>query len=518
MRSRQTCLLGVAGLACLLMLTMGGCDGVEDAEAAKEFNAKLGDMTVTVFPAYVRETHPHYDAAESAKIADFLRSEGHATCTLSEAEVPIAGDWGKNQAKMFRNSLKSFQEYLAAYPIDTDYALLPEYLMGRDSVGGVHVYVVARDGRVPYGTGANSHHPEFKAVDPKTAADATEVAIRRMRNELQERAGERAKAKLGTDTALTIYPVVMAGGPRKDVADVIGLMLEREGMKAHVTTETQYTPSTECTPAELGAGFSQFIRQNPPETEYALCVEFCGTPQSGPTEIRNVLVTRTGTVLWTDVQTPNDRDFKRIKPDCPMTCCVLATERLKPKFGLGGLFGPKQTSHRFEQLWQKSSNTPDEAEFAAMKQRLETLRKSAATARVLVYPPRLDEDVDRECAEHLVELLEAQGLANAVAASTDVHFEIAGSSNEQRVLWNFARAVQQHVQANPPDAEYALFADYLAGPDHVGAVHFVICDRAGDWVLVDFQNSHHDDFNQIAPQNRSDCDRLVARRLRHHLH
>ena len=282
MRSRRTCLLGLMALAGLLTLTTGGCGGVEDAEAAKLFDASLGDMTVTVFPAYVRDSDPHYDATESAKIADFLQSEGYADCTLSDVDVPIAGDWGMDESKMYRNSLKSFQNYLAAHPVDTDYALLPEYLMGRDAVGGVHIYVVARDGRVPFGTGVNSHFAEFKEVDPKTVADATEVAIRRMRNEFKERASAQAKSDLDQNTALTIYPVVMFGGPRKDVADVIGLMLEREGMTSHVTTEAKYTPPDGCALTEFSTGFASFVRQNPPQTEYALCVQFCGTPQSGP--------------------------------------------------------------------------------------------------------------------------------------------------------------------------------------------------------------------------------------------
>ena len=69
-----------------------------------------------------------------------------------------------------------------------------------------------------------------------------------------------------------------------------------------------------------------------------------------------------------------------------------------------------------------------------------------------------------------------------------------------------------------PKQTTSLYADYLGSPGHFGAVHVVICDRAGELVLVDFQNSHHDDFNQIAPQSKPDCDRLAALRVQKRLH
>ncbi len=43
---------------------------------------------------------------------------------------------------------------------------------------------------------------------------------------------------------------------------------------------------------------------------------------------------------------------------------------------------------------------------------------------------------------------------------------------------------------------------------------FVVCDRAGDWVIVDLQNSHQKEFQRISPKNLEDCDRLVLERLK----
>jgi hypothetical protein len=41
----------------------------------------------------------------------------------------------------------------------------------------------------------------------------------------------------------------------------------------------------------------------------------------------------------------------------------------------------------------------------------------------------------------------------------------------------------------------------------------VICTGKGEWVVADFQNSHHEDFQSIAPAGVTDCDKLVAKRL-----
>ena len=91
--------------------------------------------------------------------------------------------------------------------------------------------------------------------------------------------------------------------------------------------------------------------------------------------------------------------------------------------------------------------------------------------------------------------------------------------DEQKVLWDTARAFRTFVRKNPPATEYALFADYgvfSPSPDRskVSHVHFIVCDRAGGWVIVDFQNSHHRDFQEIDPKSPEDCSRLLVKRLK----
>ncbi len=87
-----------------------------------------------------------------------------------------------------------------------------------------------------------------------------------------------------------------------------------------------------------------------------------------------------------------------------------------------------------------------------------------------------------------------------------------------KVLWLFARAAREHARQHPVDSDYVLFADYWFAPSgEVWAVHFVVCDQAGDWVITDLQNSHQEDFQRINPKTLEDCDRLVLERLKSEL-
>jgi hypothetical protein len=91
--------------------------------------------------------------------------------------------------------------------------------------------------------------------------------------------------------------------------------------------------------------------------------------------------------------------------------------------------------------------------------------------------------------------------------------------NEMKVLWDLAREFRDYAKKNPVDADYVLYADYRFNPQRwqAGFVHFVVCDRQGEWVLVDMQNSHHPDYQSIKPTSREDCDKLLLKRLEHHL-
>ena len=83
-----------------------------------------------------------------------------------------------------------------------------------------------------------------------------------------------------------------------------------------------------------------------------------------------------------------------------------------------------------------------------------------------------------------------------------------------------AREFRDYARKNPPEADYVLYADYVFNPQNweQGYVHFVVCDRKGEWVIVDMQNSHQPDYEGIKPTSRADCDKLLVKRLAELLH
>jgi hypothetical protein len=300
------------------------------------------------------------------------------------------------------------------------------------------------------------------------------------------------------------------------------VLLEKAGMTNLQTTDAVFRLPKEPTFDQAAELFGEFVRKNPIETDYALYAEFVGTPpETGVTEIRGIIVDRTGQSVWVDLQTPDDRDFKRAKPKPsePMTCCHFLAERVRTLLGIPESARDDSGKGKFVKLWARKSSLPDKAELAAMEQRQAAMKKAGTSARVMVYPARLGGDhTDQTSATRLSKLLNEAKLCQATVAKTGPVLEGEGWPNEMRVLWLFARAARSYARQHPVDSDYVLFADYWFNPrGAVWAVHFVVCDRAGDWVIVELQNSHQEDFQRINPKSLADCDRLVLERLKKHL-
>lgn len=318
----------------------------------------------------------------------------------------------------------------------------------------------------------------------------------------------------GKDASLTVLPVGLGSKPLPQVGEVVGLLLERAGMKNLEIGATEFRTPEKADLAQTATALGEFVRASPPATDYVLYADFLGSPGKGFTEVRGVIVNKQGEVVWQDRQTAEDADFKRLKPGEPMTCCLLLIERLRPVLNLGDPNREDAPKGKLAQRWEQKTGTPDEAEQKAMKERQQAFKKAASTATLVVYPVRTDGKSNPASSAHLTKLLNDARLTKATAASEGPQFDVKGNMNEQKMLWDMARAFREHVQAHPPEADYALFADYMMmSKDAVGEVHFAVCDRKGQLVIVDYQNDHHDDFNAIKPKSAEDGDRLVLKRL-----
>jgi hypothetical protein len=169
-------------------------------------------------------------------------------------------------------------------------------------------------------------------------------------------------------------------------------------------------------------------------------------------------------------------------------------------------------------MWAHKSGTPTDAEIEAMEKALAVLKKAGKDARIQIFPVRVNGKVDRAGAEQLASLLNETVEGRAQVAAENPNFDIQRNSNEQRVLWDMARAFRLYMKSNQAKT-YSLYGDYMLSPrdGRVMAVHFAICDPKGEWVIVDFQNSHHEDFQSVDPKSVKDCNQLVAKRLKGYL-
>jgi hypothetical protein len=347
----------------------------------------------------------------------------------------------------------------------------------------------------------------------------------------EEPPAPRGPAPPSVAKSVTIFPIVLnSGAPiagvsadmSKKMAELIGLFLERGGMKQIEIADARFIPSEQADLAKAAEAFGRFVQSQSLRTEYALYGQFIGTPGRGVDEIRLAVVDRQGKVVLADRLDRQQLLLKRLLSGedkvCPMSACYCAFGQLQ---GFWGLANPNQKDApegKMARFWSEQSGLPPKSEREAIASRLNALKKTIKTSTVAVYPVRVAGRSDLQLAERLAEMLTKQGFGRAEASNTDPKLQVQGNTNQTRILWDTARAFREFLHKNPPAADYALLADCGIGhsPEGktvVGGVQFVLCDRKGDWVLVDLKNDHHPDFQRINPQSADDCNRLVAEAL-----
>ena len=324
----------------------------------------------------------------------------------------------------------------------------------------------------------------------------------------------------GPDNSLTILPVRLAGKPWDRVTEVVGVLLEQQGLKNIELGKTTFTPA-ETNFDNLANAVGGFVKTNPVSTGYALYVEYIGSRQTGLTELRAVVVDQTGAIVWTDRQTPQDEAVKKMGNIDPMTLSVVLVERLGPQLGLNEETAKLAKPGKLTALLDQRSGLPPENERAALPDRLRAMKLALPGATLLVYPARVGgNQTSVPSATNVVGLLNQAGLCKAFAADQPVLLKASlADPNELKALWGLAREFRDYIRAHPPAADYALYADYTFNPQNAeqGFVHFVVCDRKGEWVIVDMQNSHQPDYQSIGIISRDRCDQLLVKRLEGHL-
>ncbi len=329
---------------------------------------------------------------------------------------------------------------------------------------------------------------------------------------------EMMKAKAST-LSLTIFPVILAERPFKNIAEVAALMFEKANVKTIEVIDEAFLPTEEDI-WEISDSFGEFVRGQSLKTDYALFGEYVGTKDRGILQVRSIIVDGDGNPVWVERQTAEDKLFKKIKPKDPMSGTLLLVESIRTSLGLPDPERKDAPKGKWFAHWNKASDLPAEEEIKAMDKRLEVMSKefdNFKNAKVQVYPVFHHNKWDREAAVSLAGILNAEDVFIAEATAPDIAFEIKGSSNEAKMLWDLARQFREYLKENKVEADAALIGQYFLDEKKAHAVHFVLCDQEGEWIIVDLQNDHHEDFQKINPKTTSDCDLLLLKRLENYL-
>lgn len=319
--------------------------------------------------------------------------------------------------------------------------------------------------------------------------------------------------------SVTVYPVGVVpqsfdAEMARRVGIVVATLLERAGVEDLAMAENAFSAPETDEVRQIAEAFGRHVAEKPISTDYAVFAQFLGTPASGVAGIRTIVVDRAGKVVLAEAAGKEELDRAALRPKDPMTCCIFVGRRLQEFWKLQDPLRPDAPQGKMARFWQEDAGIPPQEELDAIARRTETLKANIRTARCTLYAIRVGTQTDRQCAIELAAGLTEAGLEKVQVSETDPALKIAAHRNEQKVLWDTARAFREFIQKNPPATDYAVYADYGVFDGNVHHVHLVICDRAGQWVLLDMQNSHHPDFERIDPKTPSDCNRLVLARLK----
>ncbi len=320
----------------------------------------------------------------------------------------------------------------------------------------------------------------------------------------------------GPDASLTIVPTILFGHPDGRVSEVVGLLFEQQGHKSIEIGQEAFTSEGKVAMAQLSRAFGDFIAKNPITTEYALYVEYTGSPQTGFDGIRAIVVDKNGGVVWTDEVGSKDEAFKAIQPPDPMGFSMFLVRRLGPHMGLTEETAKAAKPGKMAQLMQERSGLPPQSELAALSPRVKEMRGARKSLTLRVFPLRRGDSTDAAGAAALARMITDAGVCKAVPATESILLKSSHADpNEMKVLWDLAREFRDHARGFSPKGEYTLYADYVFNPEHwqQGFVHFVVCDPQGEWVVANLANSDHPDYQSIQPTSVEKCNALLLSRL-----
>lgn len=325
---------------------------------------------------------------------------------------------------------------------------------------------------------------------------------------------------MGLEASLTILPARVGGNPFDRLTEAIGWLLEQKGLKNIELGKTAFTPGNPSDLAQMAGSLGEHVKNASITTEYALYADFKG--QDRVDEIIAMVVDKSGALVWSERLTPRHPAWKALGGDGDLlVCCTALVESLAPQFGLDEQTAKAATPGKMARIMAERSGVPPDEETAPMPERQKVMKQLGPEAALVVYPVRVGgNQEDAEGAGNIAKMINEAGLCKADPAGQSLLLQASQADpNEMKNLWDLAREFREYIKKNPVDADYVLYADCLFNPQNweQGIVHFVVCDRQGDWVIVDMQNAHHPDYQSIKPVSKQDCHKLLVKRLQSYL-
>ena len=324
----------------------------------------------------------------------------------------------------------------------------------------------------------------------------------------------------GIETSLTILPIRLMDQPWERVSEVIGVLLEQKGLKNIELGGNAFMRKGKPDLKDLIDSLQSFISAHPVTTDYVLYAEMRGDEVPPPIdEVVGIILDKSAALVWTDLYNSEDDLFKKVSDPDPMGYSILLVDQISPQLGLNAETARNAKPGKFAAKMRERSGLPPEEEVSAMPAREEIFKGKFQQSKLIIYPVRAQGEANESAAKKLVTLINDAGLANAMTSEKFLLLQSGHDPNELKNLWDMAKEFRSHLKSNHQDGDYFLYTDYVFTKDNwqAGYVHFILCDRQGEWVIVDLQNSNMPDYISIKPTSAEDCNRILISRIEKYL-
>ena len=131
---------------------------------ASAFIESFDSATIAVYPSIIRKVdRTAYSYTSRERITASLNAGGTTTALVANSRIDMGVLHGKSQWEWFQNGIQAVSREVQRKARDVDYSLVMEFLFppGNQSVFGVHIYILDRDGENAFSFLMNSHHRSF---------------------------------------------------------------------------------------------------------------------------------------------------------------------------------------------------------------------------------------------------------------------------------------------------------------------------------------------------------------------